>query len=100
MSLSVFTAALSSSAVAQEPTRGATERLRVDGRRMLQGADPFVWRGFTAFSLVRHVADDREAAAVEALDWAAGAGFNVARVLGMIDWDPRWLTPEAGARAL
>jgi hypothetical protein len=75
-------------------------RLRIDGRHLQRGDAPFVWRGFTAFSLAKHVAHGREADAVQTLDWAAASGFNVARVLAMIDWEPQWLTPDAGARAL
>jgi hypothetical protein len=67
--------------------------MRADGQ-------PFVWRGVTAFSIVKQVAEGREADAEEMLAWAARTGFNIVRALAMIDWDPKWLTPAAGASAL
>ena len=45
----------------------------------------FDWRGVTAFRLIDHLADHREADAVAYLDWARAAGFNVVRVLTRLD---------------
>jgi hypothetical protein len=78
----------------------ALPRLVLQGRRLATNEGrPFVWRFATGFRLVDDVADGREAATIEFLDWLHAAGFNGARVLSSLCC---WfnLSPADGRRAL
>lgn len=87
-------------AVESPKTQPVPGRLRIDGSRFVTpDGRTFEWRGITAFRLVDHVADGQEEQAAKYLEWAAGQGLTVVRVLTMSGslFD---LRPEDGRRAL
>ena len=58
--------------------------VRAEGARfVLPDGRPFQWRGVTAFRLLERLASGREGEAARYLDWAAGEGVTVVRVLAM-----------------
>ncbi|HEX2309157.1 MAG TPA: hypothetical protein VHH91_00445 [Vicinamibacterales bacterium] len=77
------------------------EPLRGCGQWLCTGGTRFRWTGVTAFGLADHIADGRTRDARAFAEWAAGAGFNILRVLAMLP-NGGWLhlAPEDGRRAL
>jgi hypothetical protein len=62
----------------------AARHVRTEGRRfVLPDGRPFQWRGVTAFRLLERLASGHEAEADRYLEWAAGEGLTVVRVLAM-----------------
>ena len=58
--------------------------VRADGARfVLPDGRPFQWRGVTAFRLLERLASGQQGEADRYLDWAAGEGLTVVRVLAM-----------------
>jgi hypothetical protein len=78
----------------------------LDGRLVARGRHlvypdgrVFVWRGATGFQLLDHLADGRNAEAVDFAVWAREKGLSVLRVLAQADGMFK-LSPEAGRAAL
>jgi hypothetical protein len=96
------TASVSEGSPAEPGTAAATlEPLRGCDHWLCSGATRFRWTGVTAFGLADDIADGRTRDARAFVDWAAGAGFTILRVLAMLP-NGGWLdlAPEDGRRAL
>ena len=66
------------------PPPPAMTALRRDGRGLVNGAGPYVWRMATGFALVDLVADGHEPAAVLFLDGLRADGFTGVRVVSTL----------------
>jgi hypothetical protein len=87
-------------AAAPENPRTPDRHLRLEGRRFVRpDGETFQWRGISAFQLLEMLHAGREADAVAFLDWAAGQGLTVVRVLTMTHHLFR-LAPADGLAAL
>ncbi|RPJ53484.1 MAG: hypothetical protein EHM24_32825, partial [Acidobacteria bacterium] len=75
-------------------------RLRTAGRHFVTpDGSRFAWRGLTSFRLLEMVAHGRAVEAEALLDWAAGHGVTLVRVLAMADTLFK-LSPDEGRAAL
>ncbi len=62
----------------------AVAHVRATGRRFVRpDGQPFQWRGISAFRLLERLASGQETEVARYLDWAAGEGLTVVRVLAM-----------------
>jgi hypothetical protein len=93
--------AVSAHPAPESATSGALSPLTACDRWLCADGTRFRWTGVTAFGLADHIADGRTRDARAFVKWAAGAGFNILRVLAMLP-SGGWLdlAPEDGRRAL